>query len=294
MTQPTDLAAKPLRKNVRYPVVAGRFYPADPNQLRERVWAFMGGQEQDSLTTLLAMVPHAGYEYSGAVAGGTLGRSNLAETVVLLGPNHTGRGKPVAVWPGGEWHTPLGPVPVDAELAECLVGTDAVFAPDMAAHMAEHSLEVVLPFLQERRPGLRIVPIAVAVPSPEELARCGAALARCMARYSFMGRSVSLVVSSDMSHYVPQDEARRLDHMALAAIRALDPEALYSVVREQGITMCGVFPMTVAMVACRLLGARAAELTGYATSGDVSGETDRVVGYAGALVRAVPDDAAGE
>lgn len=271
--------------SVRRPVVAGQFYTANPSELRGQVLAYLAaGEPAEAKHTLLAMVPHAGYVYSGIVAGKTLGRASLGETVVLLGPNHTGRGQSVAVWPGGEWHTPLGAVAVDTAFVSRLVKTDPVFALDTTAHMHEHSLEVVLPFLQECRPGLKIVPVAVASPSPEVLARCGAALARCIR--DMPEGAVSMVVSTDMSHYVPHEEARRLDHLALAMVRSLDPEGLYETVRAHGISMCGLFPMTAALVACRLLGAVRAELVDYATSGETSGDMDRVVGYAGAIVPA--------
>lgn len=274
---------------IRRPVVAGQFYTGDPEALRQQVSAFLAaGQRQpkgapEAALSLLAMVPHAGYVYSGAVAGQTLGAANLADTIILLGPNHTGRGEPVAVWPGGEWLTPLGSVAVDADFASCLVKSDPVFSLDTAAHLYEHSLEVVLPFLQVAKPDVRIIPIAIATPSPEVLARCGAALARCIQAYK---NPVTMVVSSDMSHYVSHEEARSNDLLALAMVESLDPEGLYNTVREHGITMCGVLPMTAGLVACRLLGADRGTVVRYATSGEVSGDMDKVVGYAGALVPA--------
>ncbi|MFV0347127.1 MAG: AmmeMemoRadiSam system protein B [Halodesulfovibrio sp.] len=283
---------------IRRPVVAGQFYTGDPVVLRQQIEAFLAtgacpeksaDKGRESIApcgdppTMLAMVPHAGYVYSGAVAGQTLGAARLAETVILLGPNHTGRGEPVAVWPGGEWLSPLGSVPVDGDFTACLVKSDPVFSLDTAAHLYEHSLEVLLPFLQVARPGVKIVPIAIASPSPEVLARCGAALARCIQAY---GAPVTMIVSTDMSHYVSHQEARRNDLLALAMVESLDPEGLYNTVREHGITMCGVLPMTTGLVACRLLGAERASLICYATSGEVSGDMDKVVGYAGALVHA--------
>ena len=285
---------------IRRPVVAGQFYTGDPVVLRQQITTFLSaGVDSGADTsaekrrqsaaacgdapTLLAMVPHAGYVYSGAVAGQTLGAARLAGTVILLGPNHTGRGEAVAVWPGGEWLSPLGSVAVDSDFAACLVKSDPVFALDTAAHLYEHSLEVVLPFLQVARPDVKIVPIAIATPSPEVLARCGAALARCIQAH---GAPVTMVVSTDMSHYVSHEEARRNDLLALAMIESIDPEGLYNTVREHGITMCGVLPMTAGLVACRLLGADRASITRYATSGEVSGDMDKVVGYAGALVHA--------
>jgi len=280
---------------IRQPVVAGQFYPGDPASLRTQVRELLeeaepgeavglGSADRSAAGTdhaLLVMVPHAGYVYSGRVAGHTLRSARLAETIVLLGPNHTGMGAPISVWPGGEWRTPLGAVPVDAELATCLCTSDAVFTPDTAAHTHEHSIEVVLPFLQVLQPGVRIVPIAVGAGDPEVLARCGAALARCLKTYP---SPVTLVVSSDMSHYVSHEQARRDDMLALAMVESVDPEGLYTTVRSRGITMCGVFPMTVGLVACRLMGAQKGRLLSYATSGEVSGDMEKVVGYAGAVI----------
>lgn len=279
-------------RNIRQPVVAGQFYPGDARVLRAQVASLLVPASDYEKTpvsesakstphTMLAMVPHAGYVYSGAVAGKTLGSANLARTVILLGPNHTGRGDAVAVWPGGEWQTPLGSVPVDADLAACLVKSDPVFSIDTLAHLYEHSIEVVLPFLQVARPDVRIVAIAIASYEPEVLARCGAALARCI---KASPEPVTMVVSSDMSHYVTHEKARQDDLLALAMIESVDPEGLYKTVRENGITMCGVFPMTVGLVACNLLGATRAALVQYATSGEVSGDMENVVGYAGAIV----------
>lgn len=269
---------------IRHPVVAGQFYPDDPAQLREEATRLLGVPVASGESpAMLVMAPHAGYVYSGAVAGESLSAAPLARKLLLLGPNHTGRGKPVAVWPGGQWHTPLGPVPVDADFATCLVKSDAVFALDTEAHTHEHSLEVLLPFVQVARPDAAIVPVAVGAGSPEVLARVGAAMARCIRASE---EPVTIVVSTDMSHYVSHEQARRDDRLALTMVETVDPEGLYTTVREQGITMCGVFPMTAALVACRLLGAQQARLVRYATSGEVSGDMQRVVGYAGAVITA--------
>ncbi|WP_428560165.1 MAG: AmmeMemoRadiSam system protein B [Solidesulfovibrio sp. DCME] len=268
---------------VRGPVVAGRFYPAAAASLRREVAAFLAAADPNLAgPAKLAMVPHAGYVYSGAVAGRTLGAAGLPDTLLLLGPNHTGRGARLAVWGQGSWRIPGGEVPVATELAGELCRADPGLVPDTAAHLAEHSLEVVLPFLWVKNPAVRVVPVAVAEPDPRVLARVGAAVAAVLGRRA---EAVGIVVSSDMSHYVPHEAAKRRDALALSRILALDPEGLVRVVREEGITMCGVLPMALGLIIAKALGAREAVLAAYATSGEVSGDMDQVVGYAGVIVR---------
>lgn len=268
----------------RQPVVAGRFYPASPDALRREVAAYLGeaGPEPEDAPTILAMTPHAGYIYSGSVAGRTLGAARLSDTVLLLGPNHTGRGRRLALWPSGAWAVPGCDVPVDADLARALAEAEPRLTPDLAAHLDEHSLEVLLPFLCVKNPGVRIVPLAVAEPDPDVLRQVAGTMARVLGERP---EPVSLVVSSDMSHYVPHETAKRRDALALDRALALDPDGLYRVVREAGITMCGVLPMVLGLHLAKALGARQAVLAAYATSGEASGDYSQVVGYAGVLVR---------
>ncbi len=293
---------------VRQPVVADRFYPANPAELTRMVEACLQDTpEKRRKPTLLAMAPHAGYIFSGGVAGYTLGQANLPKTIFLLGPNHTGRGAGVSVWPEGAWRTPLGDVPVDASLAAELCGICPQARPDTQAHLGEHSLEVLLPFLLLCVPDLQIVPVAIGDSTPDSLHSVGEAIAAIISqnagrdefRQAADGRTtsqeqedgkeqkerrISMVVSSDMTHFESRKEAERLDSMALEQVAALNPEGLYNTVRQHNISMCGVLPMTAAMVACRILGATRATLTRYATSGDITGDESNVVGYAGALV----------
>ncbi len=266
----------------RHPIVAGRFYEGHGPVLTGDVRRLMGHGPRDKAPTLLAMVPHAGYVYSGGVCGRTLTRANLAPTILLLGPNHTGQGRPLAVWPEGRWLTPTGGLAVDSRLAQALMAAEPRLTRDTAAHQGEHSLEVVLPFLEQAAPGATIVPVCVSEQRPDVLAGVGRAVAGVLRDWD---GPVSMVVSSDMSHYIPHDAARKRDAMALAAIEALDPMDLYGVVRREGISMCGVLPMTLGLTAAVALGATVAEVVEYATSGDVSGDKSSVVGYAGVIVR---------
>ncbi|EHJ46179.1 UPF0103/Mediator of ErbB2-driven cell motility-containing protein [Solidesulfovibrio carbinoliphilus subsp. oakridgensis] len=284
-TTGSEESLESLEFQSRQPVVAGRFYPGAAPALRREAGAFLAEAEVPAEAdgpTLLAMVPHAGYVYSGSVAGRTLGAARLAGTVLLLGPNHTGRGKRLAVWPSGAWAVPGCDVPVAADLARDLLRAEARLSPDAAAHLEEHSLEVLLPFLCVKNPAVRIVPIAVAEPDPDVLRQVAGTMAGVLGQRS---EPVSLVVSSDMSHYVPHETAKRRDALALDRVLALDPDGLYRVVREAGITMCGVLPMVLGLYLAKALGAREAVLAAYATSGEASGDYNQVVGYAGILVR---------
>jgi AmmeMemoRadiSam system protein B len=266
----------------REPVVAGQFYPKDPAALEREVLGYLGlAESRENERTLLAMCPHAGYVFSGAVAGQTLGRANLAPLVLLLGPNHTGRGVPLSLWDRGAWRFPGGQLQVDAELAKALLDMAPRLSVNYDAHLYEHSLEVLLPFLRCINPETRIVPVAVAEPRVETLVELGGQIANVLATWK---EPVSIVVSSDMSHYVSHAEAERRDRYALDKMVEVSPEGLYRTVRQLGISMCGVYPMTVGLAACRALGAREGALVAYATSGEVSGDYDRVVGYAGVLV----------
>jgi len=266
----------------RRPAVAGQFYTEDPAALAEEIRGYLvGAKPQDEARTILAMAPHAGYYYSGRVAGLTLGQANLGETILLLGPNHTGLGKPLALWPDGRWQFPGGALPVDEELAALLMDQEPKLTADTLAHQREHSLEVMLPFLAAINPQTRIVPICVSHPGLETLLAVGRSVGTALRGFP---RSVSILVSSDMSHFVHHELAKQLDAQALAPALALDPARFYETVRGEGISMCGVLPMTLGLAAALELGATKAELVEYATSGEVNGEMRRVVGYAGLLV----------
>ncbi|MBF0482069.1 MAG: AmmeMemoRadiSam system protein B [Desulfovibrionaceae bacterium] len=266
---------------IREPIVAGQFYPGARAALQAAVSGYLAKAGPKSAgRTLLAMVPHAGYVYSGGVAGLTLGAANLASRVILLGPNHTGQGQPLALWSEGAWRTPAGDVPVDAELAAALAAAEPRLRPDVSAHLGEHSLEALLPFLIASVPGLRVTPVAVAEPRLEVLSGVAANMAVAIAA---VNEPVSIVVSSDMSHYLSETRARELDALALERVAALDPQGLYRVVKSRGISMCGVLPMTLGLYLAKLLGATGCEIAAYDTSATASGDRGRVVGYAGAL-----------
>lgn len=274
--------AKPENMD-RQPAVAGQFYTDDPAALMAEVRGYLAqAQDKDLAHTILAMAPHAGYVFSGGIAGATLGQASLAGTVLLLGPNHTGMGKPFAVWNRGSWLYPGGALRVDEELADLLMAQEPKLEADTLAHMREHSLEVMLPFLAALNPDTKILPIAIAQPGLDTLVAVGKAMGRALRGFA---RPVSILVSSDMSHFVHHNTAREQDARALEPALHLDAETFYNTVRGEGISMCGVLPMTVGITAALELGAAESEITAYATSGQVNGEMRRVVGYAGMLVR---------
>ena len=266
----------------RQPAVAGQFYTNDAEALLVEVKGYLEqAQPKDAAQTILAMAPHAGYFYSGIIAGVTLGQANLAQTVLLLGPNHTGLGKPFAVWPDGRWLYPGGALEVDAELAALLCEKEPLLTPDTLSHQREHSLEVMLPFLAALNPATRIVPICISHPDPVTLMAVGKSIGRILRGFE---RPVSILVSSDMSHFVPHDLAKEQDTKALEPALQLDAARFFDTVRGGDISMCGVLPMTVGITAALELGATQSEVTAYATSGQINGEMRRVVGYAGLLV----------
>jgi AmmeMemoRadiSam system protein B len=266
----------------RGPAVAGTFYPGDEKTLRTDLEQLTGGRRPPPAPRGLAlMVPHAGYIYSGPVAAATYTSACLARRVIVLGPNHTGRGQPIALMHRGAWRTPLGEATLDDELAGGVLSHCDAARIDEIAHRREHSLEVQIPFLQHLLDGLRFLPICVGTMQLSLLLDLGRAVAEAVRE---AGQDVLLVLSSDMSHYLPAAVAKGEDEKALAPILALDPERLHRVVVESGITMCGVAPVVAGLEAARRLGAQEARLVAYDHSGTRSGDHDSVVGYAGVAV----------
>ena len=271
------------RAAVREPAVAGQFYPRDPEDLRRTV----AGLTPDGLRpeeALAVIVPHAGYVYSGAVAAETFARARVPETAVVIGPNHYGRGAPLAVATTGVWRLPGRSVPIDEALARRLAASPP-YTADHSAHAREHSIEVQLPFLAHSNPQVAIVPVCASLLG---LGDCLAAAERLARTVRDSGRRVLLVASTDMSHYVSRQEASRLDTLALERVEALDPEGLYQTVAANRISMCGVIPTTIILAAAKALGATRAERARYTDSGETSGDTSQVVGYAGYVIRRGP------
>jgi AmmeMemoRadiSam system protein B len=272
---------------VRQPAVAGRFYPANAQHLRAEVETYTtaradaSAKSEPRIRALGCVVPHAGYMYSGHVAGAVYRRLDLPRRMVILCPNHTGVGEPLAILSDGAWHTPLGDVPVDAAMASELKSRMSLLAEDQEAHRFEHALEVQLPFLQVLAPGFQFVPITVGTSNFEVLSALGVVIGSVAAE---AGGPVLVIASSDMNHYESDDVTRVKDRRAIDQILALDPRGLYETVHQGNISMCGYGPAVVMLTAAKKLGAKHAELVRYATSGDISGDRDMVVGYAGIAV----------
>lgn len=268
-----------MQPEIRTPAVAGRFYPGDENKIRRDLERYLRPVAEAPQTPVAVVAPHAGWMYSGRIAGETYAKVRVPDRVVVLCPNHTGLGVRRAIWSAGFWRFPGQDVPVDQELAE-RIRDEAGLEDDRIAHLREHAIEVHVPFLRARNPDVSIVPICLAQLSVADCRRIGEGLARAVGD---LGSSVLVVASTDMSHYIPADEAKALDALALDRVEAIDPEGLYEVVTREDISMCGYIPTTVTLVAARTLGAARAELVRYGNSGETSGDFDQVVGYAGLI-----------
>jgi MEMO1 family protein len=270
-----------MEPTIRRPAVAGRFYPGDPDSLLADVRSYLTPPEK-TLSAIGCVVPHAGYIYSGHVAGAVFARLNIPSRCIVLCPNHTGLGQPVAIMSAGAWETPLGKVRIDSSLANALKQRFPPLTEDADAHRAEHAAEVELPFLQVKSPTFTLVPIALGTGKFDVLESLGQAIADVMKAEA---ESILIIASSDMNHYESDKITRVKDHKAIERMLALDPRGLFDVVMNEDISMCGFGPTVTMLTAAKSLGATAAELVKYATSGDISGDREMVVGYAGVIVR---------
>ena len=267
---------------LRSPAVAGQFYPGSEASLVKTLNDLIPDIPREEKKEALAVIsPHAGYIYSGGVAGETIGQVKVPENVIILGPNHTGYGAPVALMDQGSWDMPMGEVPINQELAAEISKSSPQIQVDDVAHRFEHSLEVQVPFLQHMQKNLSIAPLVVSHVSYETCVLVGNGLAEAVKNH---GKPVLIVASTDMTHYESRQSASSKDSMALERIKVLDPEGLYNTVVGNRISMCGIMPTTVALVAALALSAKKAELIRYTDSGETSGDTDKVVGYAGLVI----------
>jgi MEMO1 family protein len=266
---------------LRLPAVAGQFYPGNPQELSALVEEYTKERKTGEKRKVRAcLVPHAGYMYSGAVAGAVFAQILLPPKILLLGVRHYPDGEGQAVLSEGAWRTPLGDVPVDASLATHLKAACPALREDAVAHRREHSLEVELPFLQLLDPGFSFVPVAIGRLRYDDLRETGEGIARTLKESS---EDILIVTSSDMNHYEDDLTTRRKDRKAIDCMLQFDPKALFDVCREERISMCGLGPAVVMLIAMNHLGVTNGELVGYATSGDISGNTQEVVGYAGMI-----------
>lgn len=269
---------------VRLSAVAGLFYPDRPDRVAAELERLLVPHASRQRVAGL-VVPHAGWMYSGRVAGEVYGRVEIPRLVVILGPNHTGLGPSASVMARGWWAVPGGEVPIAEELAHALLAATAALEADESAHAREHAIEVQLPFLQRLQPRLAIVPLSLTrtdLGFCEEIGHAVASVTRAL------DEPVLLVCSTDLNHYEPQPVSNRKDRLAIEALLSLDPARLVDTVIEHRISMCGIAPAAAMLAALRELAHGPAELVCYETSGDISGDYDRVVGYAGLIVAAAP------
>lgn len=265
---------------LRLPAVAGRFYPSDPKELTSLVLKYSQSDSQHTpMPARACLVPHAGYIYSGHVAGAVFARLELPKKIIVLGVRHYPRGEPAAILSSGAWRTPLGNAPIDAELASACRRECPLLREDSVAHSTEHSLEVQLPFLQVLAPGFSFVPVALGTVQFESLLRVGEGIAGVLAA----AKGAMLLTTSDLNHYEDDATTRMKDRKAIERLLALDARGLYDTCRNEEISMCGLGPAVAMLTALHALGAKEAELVKYATSADVSGDRSQVVGYAGMI-----------
>ncbi len=278
--------------HIRKAHVAGSFYDGN----RETLTAYVQEQLQCAKLALgqktpsavdMVLLPHAGHFYCGHVIAQTLAHVHLPKTLFILGPNHTGQGTSttrLAVWHEGHWQSPLGDIPIATKLAQKLLDSNAGFEADKDAHAHEHSLEVLMPFLQEHVPNFHMVPICVGNHNFDQLQAAGLMLAKIMNEMRQQGQDVSIVLSSDMHHFSSHERTLELDEMALKALIELDPLQLARTVTQHSISMCGVCPAIVALFACKALGAKKCNLVTHTTSYEKGKDIQRTVGYAGLFV----------
>ncbi len=266
---------------IRNPIVAGQFYPGSPSALEAQIEGFI--DEQAPKEEVIGLVsPHAGYIYSGPVAGAVISRVKFKDTFVIMGPNHTGMGRRFSIMTEGTWRTPLGEVEIDSELGKSILTASSHLQEDEAAHLQEHSIEVQIPFLQYFNRDVKIVPIILASADGATYKEIGRGIAKAI---KDLNKEVVIMASSDMTHYEPQESANRKDKQAIEAILELNEDELLKRVEELRITMCGYAPAVSLLTACKELGAGEAELVKYQTSGDVIGDYSSVVGYAGIIIK---------
>jgi AmmeMemoRadiSam system protein B len=265
----------------REPAVAGAFYPADPRRIESTLDQWFAGVAPARESWRAALVPHAGWMYSGRLAAKVLARVNIPATVVILCPKHHAGGVTCAVAPWGRWLYPGGSVEVDVELSAQLASEVPGFEVDHTPHREEHAIEVQLPLLARLSPASRLVAVTVGRIDLEQVHLCGAAMAEVVRDRL---DSLLFVISSDMNHFATDADTRRLDELALQALDALDPDRLYATCLRQRISMCGALPAAIVLSTLRSLNVlHRAQRVDYATSAEVSGDLQRVVGYAGML-----------
>lgn len=267
---------------IRKPAVAGQFYPSHKSDIEKLIRRFLD-KNIVKRDTIACIVPHAGYIYSGNVASNTVASANLKKNIILLGPNHTGYGTSFSIITKGIWETPLGNVKINQPLAKAILDNSQLLEDDDLGHTYEHSLEVELPILQFFKADFEMVPISILSDNITKIKELGAKIAETIHEQNLKD-SVTLIASTDMTHYEPEKVAREKDFVAIEAILNLDEDKLANEIRRLNITMCGYAPTIAVIAASKALGAKSAQLIKYQTSGDTTQDRDSVVGYAGIII----------
>jgi AmmeMemoRadiSam system protein B len=269
-------------EKTRTPVVSGYFYPSGKAHLLKTIESFIDIKSQKE-KAIACMVPHAGYIYSGKTAGVTYSKIEIPESIIILGPNHTGYGEPYSVANHDKWLTPLGEVEIDKEIRDLLVEKSRYLQKDEIAHIREHSIEVQIPFLQFLRKDIKIVPIILLgyVDNPAWF-EIGQTIAEVI---NEVKRDILIVASSDMTHYQPYKLAEEKDKYVIEAICMLDEDEVIRRIEEKDVSMCGYSGVIVSIVASKILGAKKGQLIHYTTSAESSKDYSEVVGYAGVIIK---------
>ncbi|MBE6508600.1 MAG: MEMO1 family protein [Methanobrevibacter sp.] len=281
---------------IRQPAVAGAFYPRDADNLKQLIEScFLDDSGVGFIPELNnfegtdypinVMVPHAGYQYSGAVASHgycKLVQNGFPEVFIIISPNHTGFGTEVSVFNEGEWITPLGSVEVDSQFAEEIISQSDIASADFSAHIREHSIEVQLPFLQYFSSDFKIVPITMGTQNfvtSSDLSRS------ILEAGKKLGKSYAVIASTDLSHFNNQEKANKVDSFVLEDIEEMNEFKLFEEVVQYNITMCGYGPVMTTISISKMANKNESEILAYQTSGDVTGDFTSVVGYASGVFR---------
>lgn len=298
---------------IRKPTVAGLFYDNNPMDLRKNIGQCfthrlgpgkipnlgpfrtfedfnttnnglnIDGSSLNKSNIYGAVVPHAGYSYSGPIAAHAyykIVENGFPETFIMLCPNHTGLGSGISIFDKGKWNTPLGDAEIDEEFAKQLISNSNIIDSDTLAHLREHSCEVHLPFLQYFSKDFKIVPIVMGMQDIKTASEIAKAIVKTI---NDLNRSVIIIASTDLTHYESKSTAEQKDKLILDSIENMDEFALLKSVENNGITMCGYGPTISTIISSRNLGAEKGKILKYATSGDISGDLDSVVGYCSAI-----------
>jgi len=263
---------------IREPAVAGMFYERDAASLKKHISKYII-DVKEKFKAKGVVVPHAGYIYSGRVAGEVFSSVEIPDIIIIMGPNHTGFGVPISVMNEGIFRTPIGDCKINEPFANEIIKNCSYAKKDIYAHLNEHSIEVQLPFILTLKKSFTFVPICLAEPDLNKLK----SLAKTMADV-IKDKEVLLVASTDLTHYESAEEAKQKDKLVLDAIETLEPDIMVKHIREKDISMCGWMPVYVMLHCTKILGAKQGKIIRYANSGEVSGDYDQVVGYGGAVI----------